>query len=207
MYYCIGFIFYIFTYYFIIMTEDFDLNYYIYNKHNTTLQTRSGEIVRIICTDKKGNKPIVALINDTDNVPHETVVCYPSNGKYDGTKNHPLDLCMTRPLSIMATNYYLCTRTVVMHPTSEIAYRKGRVYLSEIAGCITDEQGIRNHSWGTDGGNNFRLAKLEEIEPNKADFLYMHQHVTWNEMPLDVRKHDYPYYFDKDGNDCFPIIQ
>lgn len=30
--------------------------------------------------------------------------------------------------------------------------------------------------------------------------------VSWNEMPLDIRKHDYPYYFDKDGNDCYPLM-
>lgn len=48
--------------------------------------------------------------------------------------------------------------------------------------------------------------KLEEIGRNKIGFYYCGQEVSWNDMPLSIRKHDYPYYFDKNGNDCFPEI-
>lgn len=43
-------------------------------------------------------------------------------------------------------------------------------------------------------------------ERNKIGFYYCGEEVSWNDMPLSVRKHDYPYYFDKDGNDCFPKV-
>ncbi len=47
----------------------------------------------------------------------------------------------------------------------------------------------------------------KEIERNKIGFYFEEKEVSWNDLPLSVRKHDYPYYFDKDGNDCFPYIQ
>ena len=38
-----------------------------------------------------------------------------------------------------------------------------------------------------------------------ATFIYDgRDDVTWNELPLEVRKHDYPYYFNKNGEDCYP---
>lgn len=38
-----------------------------------------------------------------------------------------------------------------------------------------------------------------------ATFIYNGRNdVTWNELPLEVRKHDYPYYLNKDGEDCYP---
>ena len=49
---------------------------------------------------------------------------------------------------------------------------------------------------------------LVSIQRKLSHFLYNgRDDVTWEEMPLEVRKHDYPYYFDKDGNDCFPFLQ
>ena len=39
---------------------------------------------------------------------------------------------------------------------------------------------------------------------NKINFYYDGKEVSWNEIPLDVRKHDYPYYF-KDDLDCYPL--
>ena len=38
------------------------------------------------------------------------------------------------------------------------------------------------------------------------DFYYAGKEVSWEEIPLYVRKHDYPYYFDEDGNDCYPEV-
>ena len=44
------------------------------------------------------------------------------------------------------------------------------------------------------------IAKAESMT-----FIYNgRDDVTWNELPLEVRKHDYPYYFNKDGEDCYP---
>lgn len=47
----------------------------------------------------------------------------------------------------------------------------------------------------------------EYIERNQKGFYFCGEEVSWEEIPLDVRKHDYPYYFDKNGNDCYPIVQ
>lgn len=49
----------------------------------------------------------------------------------------------------------------------------------------------------------------EEINKarNEIGFRYAYTEVSWNKLPIEVRKHDYPYYFDKDGNDCYPINQ
>ena len=40
----------------------------------------------------------------------------------------------------------------------------------------------------------------------KKDFFFAGKEVSWEEIPLSIRKHDYPYYFDKDGNDCYPKL-
>ena len=44
------------------------------------------------------------------------------------------------------------------------------------------------------------------IARNKKGFYFCGKEVSWEEIPIDVRKHDYPYYFDDNGNDCFPIV-
>ena len=44
------------------------------------------------------------------------------------------------------------------------------------------------------------------IARNKKNFYFCGKEVSWEEIPIDVRKHDYPYYFDDNGNDCFPIV-
>ena len=41
---------------------------------------------------------------------------------------------------------FICTDHVVMH-NGEVAYIKGKTYVSEIDGCITDEQNDDNHCW------------------------------------------------------------
>lgn len=38
----------------------------------------------------------------------------------------------------------------------------------------------------------------------KRDFLYNGQEVSWEGLPLEVRKHDYPYYFDGKGRCTYP---
>lgn len=38
-----------------------------------------------------------------------------------------------------------------------------------------------------------------------ATFMYNgRDDVTWDDLPLEVRKHDYPYYFNDSGEDCYP---
>lgn len=51
------------------------------------------------------------------------------------------------------------------------------------------------------------LKRYECPERDKKGFWFCGKEVSWNEIPLDVRKHDYPYYFDKEGRDCFPEEQ
>ena len=53
--------------------------------------TRNGSKVRIICTDKKGDCPIVALITTLDGVAEETVT-YKENGKFFGDSSYKYDL-------------------------------------------------------------------------------------------------------------------
>lgn len=42
------------------------------------------------------------------------------------------------------------------------------------------------------------LKDYIDAERNKKSFYYCGKEVSWNEMPLDVRKHDYPCYFNGD---------
>lgn len=44
-------------------------------------------------------------------------------------------------------------------------------------------------------------------QENKGSFLYNGKEVTWDDLPLETRKEDYPYYFDENGNDCYPVYQ
>ena len=51
--------------------------------------------------------------------------------------------------------------------------------------------------------------KLEDnvinLAQKTATFIYNgRDDVTWEELPLEVRQHDYPYYFNKNGSDCYP---
>lgn len=41
--------------------------------------------------------------------------------------------------------------------------------------------------------------------PRKVkNFHYLGEIVSWEELPMDVREHDYPYYFNEKGEDCYP---
>lgn len=52
--------------------------------------------------------------------------------------------------------------------------------------------------------NKNELEKYINEERNKKDFYYAGDEVSWNEIPLNVREHDYPYYFNGDL-DCYPF--
>lgn len=41
--------------------------------------------------------------------------------------------------------YYYCIRSVIMRPSEEEAYTKGKVYHSAADNCLTDNQGDANH--------------------------------------------------------------
>lgn len=54
--------------------------------------TRDGKEVRILCFDKKGRFPVVALVKDGDN---EDAFSYDDTGRYiDDGKEYPYDLFM-----------------------------------------------------------------------------------------------------------------
>jgi hypothetical protein len=41
---------------------------------------------------------------------------------------------------------FLCIREVVFG-LCDVKYRKGKIYKSEVEGCITNEDGEKNHEW------------------------------------------------------------
>ena len=49
------------------------------------------------------------------------------------------------------------------------------------------------------------IDKIKNTNDNKGkDFFYNGQEVSWEGLPLEVRKHDYPYYFDSKGKCTYP---
>ena len=70
--------------------KQFNLEEYLKNPSRKVV-TRNGSKVRIICTDKKGDCPIVALITTLDGVAEETVT-YKENGKFFGDASYKYDL-------------------------------------------------------------------------------------------------------------------
>ena len=70
--------------------KPFSLEEYLKNPSRKVV-TRNGSKVRIICTDKKGDCPIVALITTLDGVAEETVT-YTKNGKFFGDTSYKYDL-------------------------------------------------------------------------------------------------------------------
>lgn len=58
-------------------------------------------------------------------------------------------------------------------------------------------------AWLEKQGKNY-IEKYINDERNKIGFYYEGKEVSWNEMPINVRKHDYPYYF-KGDLDFFPF--
>lgn len=56
---------------------------------------------------------------------------------------------------------FLCIREVVFG-LDDVKYKKGKIYKSEIDGCITNEDGEKNHEWieypeDTEWKNVFRI--------------------------------------------------
>lgn len=61
-------------------------------KKRHPVQTRDGKPVRIICFDRKGNVPIVALVDMGDDAEH--VRYYRANGRRSNTSDVSMDLVM-----------------------------------------------------------------------------------------------------------------
>lgn len=70
--------------------KQFNLDEYLKNPSRKVV-TRDGRNVRILCTDKKGVCPIVALIERSDGVVEETII-YKENGEVFGTTTTKFDL-------------------------------------------------------------------------------------------------------------------
>ena len=70
--------------------KQFNLEEYLKNPSRKVV-TRDGSKVRIICTDKKGACPIVALVTRDDGVAEETVT-YTKNGKFFKDTSYRYDL-------------------------------------------------------------------------------------------------------------------
>lgn len=70
--------------------KQFNLEEYLKNPSRKVV-TRNGSKVRIICTDKKGACPIVALVTRDDGVAEETVT-YTKNGKFFKDTSYNCDL-------------------------------------------------------------------------------------------------------------------
>lgn len=52
-----------------------------------------------------------------------------------------------------------CIKDVVMEEDDVIAYYAGRIYKVEQEGCITDEQGLKQHYWFTDDSDEENWRK------------------------------------------------
>ena len=70
--------------------KDFNLQEYLKNP-SQKVTLRSGSDVRIICTDKKGEFPIVALVEDDDDE-GEFTICYRKTGRFLIERESPNDL-------------------------------------------------------------------------------------------------------------------
>lgn len=65
------------------------------------VQTRDGCPVRILCTDRQSNQPLVGLVTE-DNC--EFVCSWPTSGRFHSDECHPLDLINVPPKPV---KYYV----------------------------------------------------------------------------------------------------
>ena len=68
--------------------KEFNLTEYLKNPSQKVV-TRNGREVRIICTDRKEEQPIVALVTTNTK---EDVLCFYKNGRWSNTNEWYLDL-------------------------------------------------------------------------------------------------------------------
>jgi hypothetical protein len=62
---------------------------------------------------------------------------------------------------------YECIKTIKMRPSGDIAFVKGKIYKSEINGCLTNEQDDALHQIG----NEFLKEHFKEVEKVKTEEL------------------------------------
>lgn len=82
--------------------KEFNLEEYLKNP-SQKIVTRDGRSVRIICTDMKGEYPIMALIPDKQ---EELAYRYLRNGRQLTYTDSPLDLCLSTTKKEGWTNIY-----------------------------------------------------------------------------------------------------
>ena len=99
--------------------KEFSLEEYLKNP-NREVVTRDGRKVRIICTDRKGDTPIIALVHDA-NDGQEYGYAFYSDGKFFRDGNEELDLFFAPSKNTDYINLY----------RDESVYFLGAVYTSE----------------------------------------------------------------------------
>lgn len=101
--------------------RQFNLKEYLKNP-NVKLQTRTGQSVRIICTDAKSitNYPVVGLVRKGEN--EERITRYNING-FAYTEDLDLFFTPVKHVGYLAVNYFEGDRFVstVMYPSKEKA--------------------------------------------------------------------------------------
>lgn len=103
--------------------KQFNLEEYLQNPSRKVV-TRDGRKVRIVCTDKKGACPIVALVTRDDGVAEETVT-YTKNGKFFKDTSYNCDLFFAPEkhegwINIYKSQMYRCG---IIHDSEEEARR------------------------------------------------------------------------------------
>lgn len=120
--------------------KQFNLEEYLKNPSRKVV-TRDGSKVRIICTDKKGDCPIVALITTLDGVAEETVI-YKENGKFFGDTSYKYDLFFAPEKREGWVNVHKVENTPYLDtciwPTEEYA-KKGAKYTDNYVATVKIE--------------------------------------------------------------------
>lgn len=102
---------------------------------------------------------------------------------------------------------YLCIKTVVMD-SKYTAYIKGKVYISEQKGCITNEKNNANHIWTKKGMNECFTETEETFEITKETIV---KYKMKDEFPEVFKKEEqngwykdkeYPFWLCFFENDC-----
>lgn len=71
--------------------------------------------------------------------------------------------------NIKAGDRFYCKKTVVMEGDGMIAYTKGKTYVSEKDGCITDDKGLIEHWWDDERWPDFFIPTPHPVEKCSCD--------------------------------------
>ena len=116
--------------------KQFNLNKYLANPSRKVV-TREGRDVRIICTDRKGDCPIVALIKKPDG-DSEVVAAYSKNGVTNEYARALYDLFFAPEkhegwVNIYKVNNFYHTEDELVYNSKKEAEMEGKNYMSYIA--------------------------------------------------------------------------